>query len=164
MRNLTKVGIQWVHLDLQDFEKIRSVVGRSQADAVFHPAAQSYAQKAWNHPLDTFRTNVMGTIALYKELRKDPPKAGVLLSASASAYGITKELPIREAFPQNPTNPYGVSKDCQEMPTLQYSLNFDLRIVRARLSGTTGPGMTGDALNDFAQQIASFERAGSPES
>jgi GDP-4-dehydro-6-deoxy-D-mannose reductase len=43
---------------------------------------------------------------------------------------------------------------------LQYALNFDLRILRARLFGTTGPGKTGDAMNDFAQQIVALERSG----
>lgn len=161
-RGLPKQGVEWVHLNLQDPSEIRSVVEQSRAEAVFHLAAQAYAKKAWSDPLDTFRTNVLGTIALYEELRKHPPKEGILLTASASAYGVTKELPIQENTPLNPTNPYGVSKACQEMLSLQYSLNYGLRVVRARLFGTTGPGKTGDALNDFARQIASFERDGKP--
>ena len=46
------------------------------------------------------------------------------------------------------------------MLSLQYSLNFGLRILRARLFGTTGPGKTGDAMNDFARQVARIERGG----
>ncbi len=42
----------------------------------------------------------------------------------------------------------------------RYSLNFGLRILRARLFGTSGPGKTGDVINDFAQQIAAIERTG----
>lgn len=48
------------------------------------------------------------------------------------------------------------------MLSLQYALNFDLRIVRARLFGTTGPGKKGDAMNDFARQIAQIEMDGGP--
>ncbi|MGI0131207.1 MAG: GDP-mannose 4,6-dehydratase, partial [Thermoplasmata archaeon] len=84
------------------------------------------------------------------------------LTASGSAYGVPPSLPIREEFPLNPTNPYGVSKACQDMLSLQYALNFQLRIVRARLFGTTGPGKTGDAMNDFARQIHAIERTGRP--
>ena len=161
-RGLPKKGIDWVHLSMQDFAEVASVVERSRADAVFHLAAQAYAKKAWSDPLDTFRTNVMGTIALYEVLRTHPAREGILLSASASAYGVAKELPIREDTPLNATNPYGVSKACQDMLSLQYSLNFDMRILRARLFGTTGPGKTGDALNDFARQVAELERGGKP--
>ena len=162
VRDVPKKGVRWVHLNMQNPQEIDSVLRESRADAVFHLAAQAYAKKAWSDPLDTFRTNVLGTISLYEALRRTPAREGTLITASAAAYGVAKELPIREDSPLNPTNPYGVSKACQDMLSLQYSLNFDLRIVRARLFGTTGPGKTGDALNDFAQQVARLERAGAP--
>ena len=161
-RDLPKAGVRWIPLDMQNPTRIGEVLAECRPDAVFHLAAQAYAKKAWNDPLDTFRTNVLGTISLYEALRRNPPREGTLLTASASAYGIPKELPIRESAPLNPTNPYGVSKACQELLSQQYSLNFDLRIVRARLFGTTGPGKTGDALNDFARQVAAIERTHQP--
>ncbi|MFY9717292.1 MAG: GDP-mannose 4,6-dehydratase [Thermoplasmata archaeon] len=155
-------GIRWVGLDMRKVAEVRALVKETQADAVFHLAAQAYAQKAWKDPLDTFDTNVSGTIRLYEALRETPPPRGVLLTASASAYGAPPSLPVSEDAPFRPTNPYGVSKACQELLSTQYASNFGLRIVRARLFGTTGPGKTGDALNDFARQIAALERAGNP--
>jgi GDP-4-dehydro-6-deoxy-D-mannose reductase len=152
--------IRWVRLDIQDAEAVRKLVASEKPDAVFHLAAQAYAKKAWADPIDTFRTNVLGTIALYEALRVSPPKNGVLLTASAAAYGIPPSLPVREETPLWATNPYGVSKAAQETISYQYFLNFGLRIVRARLFGTTGPGKTGDALNDFARQVARLERGG----
>jgi GDP-4-dehydro-6-deoxy-D-mannose reductase len=161
-RDLPRGRVEWERLDMQDFPRVGQFVAQVHPDAVFHLAAQAYAQKAWNDPSDTFRTNVLGTIALYEALRSHPPREGTLLAASGSAYGAPATLPIREDVPLNPTNPYGVSKACQDMLSLQYSLNFGLRIVRARLFGTTGPGKTGDALNDFAKQVAAVERTGKP--
>jgi GDP-4-dehydro-6-deoxy-D-mannose reductase len=161
-RDLPKDGIRWIHLSMQDPAEIASTVDQVRPDAVFHLAAQAYAKKAWADPIDTFRTNVLGTIWLYEALRAIPPRNGVLLASSGASYGVPRSLPIREDFALDPTNPYGVSKACQDMLSLQYALNFDLRIVRARLFGTTGPGKTGDALNDFARQVAALERAGRP--
>ncbi len=155
-------GVRWERLDMQDRAAVEQIVATERPDAVFHLAAQAYAQKAWNDPADTFRTNVLGTIYLYEALRSHPPARGVLLAASASAYGVPPRLPVPEDVPLNPTNPYGVSKGSQDMLSLQYALNFGLRIVRARLFGTTGPGKTGDALNDFARQVARIERTGAP--
>ena len=154
--------IRWVPLDLRRDAEVRALVETTRADAVFHLGAQAFAQKAWSDPLDTFDTNVSGTIRLYEALRATPPLNGVLLTASASAYGAPPSLPVGEDAPFNPTNPYGVSKACQELLSTQYAANFGLRIVRARLFGTTGPGKTGDALNDFARQVAALERAGKP--
>jgi GDP-4-dehydro-6-deoxy-D-mannose reductase len=161
-RDLPKSGVRWEPLDMQDLPRIGPFLEKVRPDAVFHLAAQAYAKKAWADPADTFRTNVLGTIALYEALKSHPPPEGTLLAASGSAYGAPAKLPIGEDTPLNPTNPYGVSKACQDMLSLQYSLNFGLRIVRARLFGTTGPGKTGDAMNDFAKQVAAIERTGRP--
>jgi len=155
-------AVHWERLDMRDPESVAVIVERLRPDGVFHLAAQAYAQKAWKDPVDTFESNVIGTIRFYEALRAHPPKHGTLLAASASAYGDPPKLPVPEDVPLNPTNPYGVSKAAQDMLSLQYSLNFQLRIVRARLFGTTGPGKTGDALNDFARQVAKLERAGRP--
>jgi GDP-4-dehydro-6-deoxy-D-mannose reductase len=161
-RDLPRSGITWRRLDMQDRTAVEQTVQEVRPDAVFHLAAQAYAKKAWSDPADTFQTNVIGTIYLYEALRRFPPEKGVLLSASGAAYGVPTRLPIVEDTPLNATNPYGVSKACQDMLSLQYSLNFGLRILRARLFGTTGPGKTGDALNDFAKQVALMERSGQP--
>jgi GDP-4-dehydro-6-deoxy-D-mannose reductase len=159
-RGVPESGVTWKQLDMENAAGVAELVETVRPEGVFHLAAQAYAKKAWADPAGTFRTNVLGTIYLYEALRKHPPKHGTLLASSGSAYGVPAELPVREDVPLNPTNPYGVSKACQDMLSLQYALNFDLRIVRARLFGTTGPGKTGDALNDFAQQIAAIERTG----
>ncbi len=152
--------VRWEPLSMQDREGIERLIRAERADAVFHLAAQAYAQAAWADPADTFRTNVLGTIYLYEALRETRPERGVLVAASGAAYGVPTRFPISEDSALNATNPYGVSKACQDMLSLQYSLNFDLRILRARLFGTTGPGKTGDAMNDFARQVADLERKG----
>jgi len=150
----------WAPLNLQDGPRVRSLVERVRPEAVFHLAAQAYAGQSWKDPADTFATNVLGTIHLYEALRARPPPKGILLAASASAYGVGHEMPIGENAPFRPINPYGVSKASQELISYQYAHNFGLRIVRARLFITTGPGKRGDALNDFAQQVVNVERSG----
>jgi len=152
--------VTWVPLDLRDPREVRELVERTRPEAVFHLAAQAYAGQSWKDPADTFATNVLGTIYLYEALRRSPPAQGILLAASASAYGSGHPLPIGEDEPFTPINPYGVSKASQELISYQYHHNFDLRILRARLFITTGPGKRGDALNDFAQKVVAIERTG----
>jgi len=161
-RDLPRRGVRWEKVDFQQRDQVEGIVRTERPDGVFHLAAQAYAKRAWADPADTFRTNVLGTIYLYEALKDHAPKAPALLASSGASYGIPAELPIREDIPLNATNPYGVSKACQDMLSLQYSLNFGQRILRARLFGTTGPGKTGDALNDFARQVAALERTGRP--
>jgi len=157
----TLTGIQWQPLDLANRPQVDRLVEATHADSVFHLAAQAYPSKAWEAPERTFETNVLGTIRLYEALRRHPPREGIFLASSAAAYG-TAKVPTDEDIPLRPVNPYGVSKACQDMLSMQYSLNFGLRILRGRLFITTGPGKTGDALNDFAQRVAAAERLGRP--
>jgi GDP-4-dehydro-6-deoxy-D-mannose reductase len=162
--HLSLPNVKWEPLDLRDRARVAQLVESSRAQAVFHLGAQAYAAKAWKNPAETFETNVLGTVHLYEALRRHPPSEGIFLASSAAAYGTVpaEKLPTSEETPLCPVNPYGVSKACQDMLSLQYALNFDLRIVRGRLFITTGPGKTGDALNDFAQRVARLERAGRP--
>jgi len=153
-------AVTWVPLDIRRDDQVRQVVADARPDAVFHLAAQAYAGRSWEDPADTFTTNVLGTIHLYEALRRSPPTEGILLAASASAYGSGHPLPVGEDAPFWPINPYGVSKASQELISYQYAQNFGMRIVRARLFITTGPGKQGDALNDFAQRVVGIERTG----
>ena len=157
----TNRAIRWERLDIRDGAAVGRLVGSFRPDAVFHLAAQAYARRAWEDPVGTFETNVIGTIHLFESLRQHPPERGTFVASSASTYGVAP-LPMSETTTLNPINPYGVSKATQDMLSLQYALNFGLRIVRGRLFITTGPGKTGDALNDFAQQVVALERKGGP--
>ncbi|MGA8710719.1 MAG: GDP-mannose 4,6-dehydratase [Thermoplasmata archaeon] len=157
-------GARWEPLDLANGSQVDRLVETTHADAVFHLAAQAYPARAWKAPEETFDTNVLGTVRLFEALRRHPPREGIFLASSAAAYGRVDRLPTSEDAPLQPVNPYGVSKACQDMLSMQYSLNFGLRIIRGRLFITTGPGKTGDALNDFAQRVATVEREGRPGS
>jgi GDP-4-dehydro-6-deoxy-D-mannose reductase len=155
-------GVEWQRLDMREERAVQTLVDSVRPDGVFHLAGQAYVKEALRDPADTFRTNVLGTIFLYEALRAHPPAHGTLLAGSSSSYGMVSKVPVSEDAPLRPLNQYGVSKATQDMLSLQYALNFGLRIVRARLFITTGPGKHGDALNDFASQIAMLERAGAP--
>jgi len=155
-------GVRWEPLDLRQRASVDRLVDALRPDAVFHLGAQAYAGRAWQAPVETFETNVLGTIYLYEALRRSPPSNGVFLASSAAAYGVVERQPTTEDTLLRPVNPYGVSKACQDMLSMQYAANFGLRIVRGRLFITTGPGKTGDALNDFAQRVAAIERTGRP--
>lgn len=92
------LDIRWEQLQIQDASQVAKLVEDLRPEGVLHLAAQAYAQKAWNDPPDTFRTNVLGTIYLYEALRKRPPKSGVLLSASGSEYGVPLDFRFPRTF------------------------------------------------------------------
>lgn len=144
-------------LDMCDRARVEAVVEKAVPDWIFHLAGQAYVIPSYRDPRLTFEVNVLGTISLLDAVRRFCPEASVALACSGAEYGVPRVLPIREDAPLEPVSPYGVSKATQDMLGLQYHLSYGLRTFRLRLFGTTGPGKTGDAPNDFASQIARAE-------
>lgn len=103
------------------------------------------------------RTNVLGTIYLYEAPRKNPPARRTLLAASGASYGVPSTR-SRGHAPEPDESLRGLESLSGYVVT---SVRPELRpahSVRARLFGTTGSGMTGDAMNGFAKQVALAER------
>jgi GDP-4-dehydro-6-deoxy-D-mannose reductase len=154
------MGARMLPMDIRDRHQVESVVEKVRPEAVFHLAAQAYPILSWKDPANTYTTNVLGTIYLYEALRKAPPRGGIVVASSGAAYGEQTQIPIPEDVPLRPMNPYGVSKAACDMISYQYARNYGMRILRARLFGTTGPGKQGDASGDFSLQLARAEKEG----
>ena len=56
-------------VDIRDHESLKNLVVASQPDIVIHLAAQSLVRKSYEAPLETWETNVMGTLNLLESLR-----------------------------------------------------------------------------------------------
>ena len=121
-----------------------------QNDRVLHAAASTGIPYSAQEPLDDWRRNVDGTIALLEALRKHP-KPTVVLS-SVKPYGLDAlrfmERPTRyelsgggvsEAYPLLPDEPYAASKAAQSMIAAAYARTYDLPITVFRCSNLYGP-------------------------
>ena len=74
-----------------------------------HFAAYLVVPESVADPLKYYRNNVAGTANLLTVALEHDCKCFVL-SSTCATYGVTPEVPIRETTPQNPINPYGMSK------------------------------------------------------
>jgi GDP-4-dehydro-6-deoxy-D-mannose reductase len=147
--------------DLRDRRLIERVVERWRPAYVFHLAAQSYVPKSLATPADTLTNNVVGQINLLEALRTHAPAARILIVGSAEEYGFASpdEMPLTEAQPFRPGNPYAVSKITQDMLGYQYHRSHGLHIVRVRPFNHFGPGQSDRfVIATFARQIAEAER------
>ena len=78
-------------------------------DGVLHFAALSLVGESVEEPELYFRNNVCGTLNLLGAMRESGA-AKLVFSSTAAVYGEPEEVPIKEAAPALPTNPYGSSK------------------------------------------------------
>ncbi len=148
--------------DLEDRSALESLLDPAP-DCVYHLAAQASVPRSWDNPRETFRINVMGTLALLDCLKELSPCPKVLHVGSADVYGKSVNAVtsaddgggITEDCPLNPMNPYALSKASADQLCQQYFLRDGLPIVRVRAFNHIGPRQgPGFAASDFAKQIA----------
>jgi GDP-4-dehydro-6-deoxy-D-mannose reductase len=151
--------------DIRDLEAMRALVADAAPDVVYHLAGQSSAARSLDDPIETFETNVVGTVSLLEAVRREAPRARVVVASSADAYGAVPadRLPVDESEPMAPANPYAASKAAQEVVAMQYARTYALDVVVARSFNTVGPGQSSSfALPSFAAQLARIASAGAP--
>jgi GDP-4-dehydro-6-deoxy-D-mannose reductase len=111
-------------------------------DAVIHLAGMAFAPDASKDPVEAFRVNVGGTVALFEALRQIGIRPPVLVSCSADVYGTPRpeDLPLREDAPLAPSGPYSLSKAAQEGAAAEASARYGFPVVVTRSFNHTGPG------------------------
>jgi GDP-4-dehydro-6-deoxy-D-mannose reductase len=159
-RTIERVPV--LHMDVTDRGAVERVIAGFRPDVVFHFAGQAFVQPSWADPAETYRVNVLGTLNLLEALRRRAGRTALAFAGSGTEYGAPEEVPTPESAPLRPGTPYASSKAAADLLCLQYFLGAGVPVYRYRIFGTTGPGKTGDASNDFARQIAEAERSGRP--
>ena len=146
--------------DLCDRAFVDDVISAVRPDVVVHLAAQSSVDQAWRDPTATLTNNVACQAHLFDALYAHSRDARVLVAGSADEYGLVTpdEVPITEAQPLRPNNPYAISKVAQDMMALQYYIGRAMAVVRVRPFNHTGPAQRPDFVTSaFARQIAGAE-------
>lgn len=148
------------YADLNDQISLLNVMEHVKPDVVFHLAAQSYPRTSFDAPLDTMRTNVLGTLSVMEAVRRVVPKAVVHNCSSSEVFGrVPKDkLPIDEECNFHPASPYAISKAGTDLIGRFYGEAYGVNVQTTRMFTHTGP-RRGDvfAESTFAKQIAMIE-------
>jgi GDP-4-dehydro-6-deoxy-D-mannose reductase len=157
-------NLRFVQCDLRDRQRVTRLLAKYQPSHIFHLGAQSLPTASWANPVETFESNVMGSLHLFEAMRymKRPP---IVVSACSSAeYGHVppSAIPVKEDQAFRPLHPYGISKVCLDLLAREYFLDYKIPAVSLRLFNTTGPGKTGDAPSDFIRQLVRIKKGLQP--
>ena len=147
--------------DLNDLPSVVKAVEQSEADYVFHLAAQSYPKTSFDAPLETLQTNILGTANLLEALRDyGEDDVVVHVCASSEIFGRVPsyKLPIDEECSIHPASPYAISKVGTDLLGRYYAEAFGMNVMTTRMFTHTGP-RRGDVFSEstFAKQIAMIE-------
>lgn len=107
-RDAVPEGCALVEGDVRDGATLARAIDASTG-AVLHFAALSVVAESVRRPLDYFDNNVGGTVAILRAMEK-VGVGRIVFSSTAAVYGAPAALPIDEAAPCVPENPYGWSK------------------------------------------------------
>lgn len=102
--------------DVRDLATLRQVVERAQPEVIFHLAAQALVRKSYDEPVETYATNVMGTVHLLEAARRSKSLRSIVVVTSDKCYE-NREWPwgYRESDPMGGFDPYSNSKGCAEL-------------------------------------------------
>ncbi len=147
--------------DLLDAAATRRAVEAAGPDVVYHLAARAHVGQSWRDPGATLGDNVAMTLNVLEAVRAAAPQASVVVVASSEVYGPPARLPVDEAAPLRPQNPYAVSKAATDLLAGFYADAHGLRVIRARSFNHAGPGQEPTyAIASFARQVAGAVEAG----
>lgn len=114
-----------VHGDVRDLESLLDTVKVHKPDIVIHMAAQSLVRYSYKHPVDTYSTNVMGTVNVLEAIRQIGGVKVALIITSDKCYENRETMVgYRESDPMGGYDPYSSSKGCAELVTAAYENSF----------------------------------------
>jgi len=123
-------------LDIRNLEEIKPLF--KGIDVVFHLAAQPRIQPSIINPVESHSNNVVGTLNVLVASR-DAKIKKFIYSASSSAYGDQKELPLKEDMLPGPKSPYSVFKLIGEQYCKLFNELYDLPTISLRYFNVFGP-------------------------
>ena len=134
---LSKPNFHYLWKSIQDIQP-RDVEGHS---TIVHLAAQPDAPLAFESPRYTVMQNIEGMIALLEAVRRTGSVSKLMFAGSGNEIGRAAYLPIDEAHPLTPHNPYGFSKAAAEMALEAWRLAYGVPSMVMRTGVAIGPDM-----------------------
>jgi UDP-glucose 4-epimerase len=131
------VGGHFVRGDIADVRATAALLESRGIEAVVHFAACSLVAESLANPLKYYARNVGGTVALLQAMRTAGVQS-IVFSSTAAVYGDPQRLPIDEAHPTQPVNPYGSSKLAIERMLGECSAAYGLRAASLRYFNAAG--------------------------
>lgn len=118
---------------------ISSLLEKGEYDTIFHLASQSDTWNSTQKPLETFETNVNGTLQLLETLRQIRSNTPIVIAGSVRAF---EPLNSSKVDVMAPLHPYDASKFCMQIMALSYFNAYSIPGAIAQNTNVFGPNDT----------------------
>ena len=135
-------------INIKDEYKVINLVNKIEPDYIFHLAAQPIVKYSYQEPLDTWQTNVMGTVNILDSLRNLEKKCiGIIITSDKCYENQEWEWGYRESDRLGGSDPYSATKGAAELAFNSFYRSFfseksltKIRIASARAGNVIGGG------------------------
>jgi len=118
-------GMMSLEGDICDQDALASAMQAAQPEIVIHMAAQPLVQYSYQNPVETYATNVMGTVCLFEAVRTSPSVRAIVNITTDKCYENHEWVwGYRENEPMGGYDPYSNSKGCAELVSAAYRSSF----------------------------------------
>ena len=121
---LLNLNITSIIGDIRDLDKLNQIFTIYKPDIVFHLAAQALVRPSYENPIDTYETNVIGTLKVFEACRKHNVKTIVNITSDKAYENREWVWGYRENDPMGGYDPYSSSKGCADILTTSYRNSY----------------------------------------
>jgi len=133
--------------DIRDFPRLKSAIAASRPEVVIHLAAQSVVRRGYEDPIETYSSNVMGTVHLLEALRQLGEPCVVVNVTSDKCYENKEWLwGYRENDPLGGHDPYSNSKACAELVTSAFCDSYFHTVGSGRIRIAVASARAGNVI------------------
>jgi CDP-glucose 4,6-dehydratase len=133
--------------DVRDLRLVTQMIDKVRPDFVFHLAAQPLVRLSYEHPVETYETNVMGTVNVLEAIRRAERRCSVIMVTTDKCYENKEWVhSYREEDPMGGHDPYSSSKGAAELVIAAYRRSYfsdadcEIRTASARAGNVIGGG------------------------
>jgi CDP-glucose 4,6-dehydratase len=140
-------GMVDLRIDIRNQVALEEAIVSAQPDFVFHLAAQALVRRSYEDPVETWQTNLLGTLHVLEALRKlGKPCAAVIITSDKCYDNAEWVWGYRETDAMGGPDPYSASKGAAELAIRSHIKSFfpkatsKVRIASARAGNVIGGG------------------------
>jgi CDP-glucose 4,6-dehydratase len=146
--------------DIRNLSELKNSIQEARPSVIFHMAAQPLVRQSYNDPIETFTTNIIGTINVFEAAKKVETVEAIVNVTTDKCYeNQESDRPYQETDRLGGYDPYSSSKACSEIITSAYRNSFlsanGIKLASARAGNVIGGGdwATDRLIPDFFRSI-----------
>jgi CDP-glucose 4,6-dehydratase len=146
--------------DIRNLSELKNSIQEARPSVIFHMAAQPLVRQSYNDPIETFTTNIIGTINVFEAAKKVETVEAIVNVTTDKCYeNQESDRPYQETDRLGGYDPYSSSKACSEIITSAYRNSFlsanGIKLASVRAGNVIGGGdwATDRLIPDFFRSI-----------